>query len=452
MLVGAGLGIVTGRYKLIKKNQRCNIYLRQTDLNQFAHYQWKRHLCGTFNDAMTRIGLIREGKIPADNRVALTPAQCKWILKSRTDIQIIAQHSPDRCFTDREYAMAGVTLKDDLSECDILFGIKEVPVAQLIPGKTYLFFSHTKKKQPWNQPLLRAILDNGITLIDYECLEHEDGQRIIGFGFFAGVVGAHNGMMAYGSRTGLYSLERVYKQRSFRDLIHQYFGLRIPNVKIAVTGSGRVAHGILEIMNLLGIHEVENDEYLHRRFAYPVYTQIKGAELYMHKQTGKYNRDDFHEHPDQYICKFKPYAAQTDILMNGVYWDKTIPRLFEKEDVQANDFIIQTIADITDDANGSVPINLGDQSIADPVYGVDKQTFEKTAPYLPGSIDVMAVGNLPNELPRDASRYFGEQLIKYVLEDLSGKGSPMIERATMVKNGKLTPAFTYLQDFADGKN
>jgi len=403
------------------------------------------------NGYMIRIGLIREGKIPADNRVALTPAQCKWILKNSSDVKIIVQSSPDRCFSDREYLSAGVELKEYLGECDLLFGIKEVPVAQLIPGKTYLFFSHTKKKQPQNQKLLQAIIDKKITLIDYECLEHEDGQRIIGFGFFAGVVGAHNGMMAYGNRTGLFKLDRVYKQRSFRELIHNYFGLRLPNVKIAITGSGRVAHGILEIMNLMEIHEMEPEDYLKRRFSYPVYTQLKGAELYKHKETGKYNREHFHEHPEEYSCKFFKYTSQTDILMNGIYWDKTMPRLFEKEDAKSENFIIQTIADITDDANGSVPINVGDQSIDNPVYGIDKKTLEKTAPYLPNSIDIMAVGNLPNELPRDASRYFGEQLIKHVLEDLVGNGSEILERATMVKNGQLTNPFEYLRDYAEGR-
>lgn len=400
---------------------------------------------------MTRIGLIREGKIPADNRVSLTPAQCKWIQKNAPQIQVVVQSSSNRCFSDREYLSAGVEVKEDISDCDILLGIKEVPADQLIPGKTYLFFSHTKKKQPHNQPLLKAILDKDIRLVDYECLEHEDGQRIIGFGFFAGVVGAHNGMMAYGERTGLFKLDRVYKQRSFRELIHNYFGLRLPNVKIAVTGSGRVAHGILEIMNLMGIHEVDPEDYLKRRFSYPVYTQLKGAELYGHKDTGKYSRMDFHEHPETYTCKFLPYAEQTDILMNGVYWEKNVPRLFEKEDAKAEVFIIQTIADITDDANGSVPINVGDQTIEDPVYGVDKITLEKTAPYLKNSIDIMAVGNLPNELPRDASRYFGEQLIKHVLEDLIGNGSAIIDRATMAKDGKLTKPFSYLQDYAEGK-
>lgn len=401
---------------------------------------------------MTRIGLIREGKIPADNRVALTPAQCKWLHKNAPQIEVLVQSSPTRCFTDREYQVAGVEVRENMDDCDILLGIKEVPVDQLIPGKTYLFFSHTKKKQPHNQPLMRALLDKNISLVDYECLEHEDGQRIIGFGFFAGVVGAHNGMMAYGQRTGLFTVDRVYKQRSFRELIHTYFGLKLPNVKIAVTGSGRVAHGILEVMNLMGIHEVEPDEYLGRRFAYPVYTQLKGAELYAHKETGAYNREDFHTNPGNYRCKFLPYASQTDILMNGVYWEKNIPRLFEKADVMKEDFIIRTIADITDDMNGSVPINTGDQTIEDPVYGIDRLSLEKTAPYLPGSIDIMAVGNLPNELPRDASRYFGEQLIKHVLEDIVANGSPVIERATIVKNGRLTPLYQYLEDYASGRD
>jgi hypothetical protein len=224
--------------------------------------------------------------------------------------------------------------------------------------------------------------------------------------------------------------------------------MRLPNVKIAVTGSGRVAHGILEIMNLMGIHEVEPDDYLVRRFAYPVYTQLKGADLYTPKDNSKYKRLEFHEHPELYRCDFLPYAEQTDILLNGVYWDKNVPRLFEKENIQAETFIIRTIADITDDKGGSVPINLGDQTIENPVYGIDITTLEKTEPYLRNSIDIMAVGNLPNELPRDASRYFGEQLIKHVLEDLVMNGSAIIERATMVKKGELTSPYKYLQDYA----
>lgn len=400
---------------------------------------------------MIRIALIKEGKIPTDNRVALTPSQCKWIQRNFKDIKVVAQHSQTRCFSDDEYKRAGVEVKEDISDCDAFIGIKEVPTAELIEGKTYLFFSHTKKQQPHNQQLLQTIIEKKITLIDFECLEHEDGQRIIGFGFFAGIVGAHNGVMAYGSRTGKFHLKRVYQQKDFRSLIHTYFGLKLPNIKIAVTGSGRVAHGITEIMNLLGVIEVEKEDYLAREFSYPVYVQLKGADLYEHAGDRSYNRIHFHEYPQEYRCKFSAYTSQTDILMNGVYWSPNVPRLFSKESISKPDFRIQVIADITDDVNGSIPINLGDQSIENPVYGVDRYSYQKTAAGLSNSIDVMAVGNLPNELPRDASRYFGEQLIKYVLPELFVVDSPVIKKATIVKDGELTEAYQYLSDYAAGK-
>ena len=396
---------------------------------------------------MLVIGLIREGKIPADNRVALTPSQCRWLLKN-INCKIYVQPSDHRCYSDNEYEQSGVILKEDLSECSLLLGIKEVPVDMLIADKTYLFFSHTKKKQANNQKLMHAMVKKKITLIDYECLEHADGQRIIGFGFFAGIVGAHNGIMAYGNRTKIFSIDRVYKQKDYRELIHTYFGLKLPNIKIAITGSGRVAHGIIEIMNLMDVQEVEADEYLTREFAYPVYVHLKGASLYQHKKNKNYAREDFHLHAENYNCTFLPYAFQTDILMNGVYWDTNIPRLFEMDDLKKTGFRIETIADITDDTAGSIPCNLGDASGTDPVYGVDKLTGEKTKPYLNSSVDVMAVGNLPNELPRDASRFFGEQLIKYILADLIKGGSNIIENATILKHGQLTRGFEYLHDYA----
>ena len=397
---------------------------------------------------MPAIGLIKEGKIPQDNRVALTPPQCKWLIQHFPEIKILVQPSAGRCFSDAEYEHAGAVLTNDLSSCDLLLGIKEVPVQMLLEDKTYLFFSHTKKKQLHNKKLMHEMVDKKITLIDYECLEHEDGQRIIGFGFFAGVVGAHNGIMAYGKRTGFFELGRVYTNKDYRELIHTYFGLKLPNIKIAVTGSGRVAHGILEIMNLLDVQDVDPQDYLSKDFEYPVYVHLKGSNLYKHKQTGLYNREHFHHNASEYDCLFEPYCAHTDILMNGVYWDLTVPRLFEMEAMWNNNFRIQTIADITDDPNGSVPCNIGDATITDPVYGVDKFTGEKTLPYLPESVDVMAVGNLPNELPRDASHYFGEQLIKFVLKDLLGNGSDVIKRATILNRGKLTTHFSYLEDYA----
>ena len=400
---------------------------------------------------MLTIGLIREGKTPADNRVALTPAQCKWVHKNTSDVKIVVQSSPQRCFTDKEYRSAGVEITEDMSHCDVLFGIKEVPVEELIPNKMYLFFSHTKKAQLHNQKLMRAMVEKKITLIDYECLTHDDGQRIIGFGFFAGIVGAHNGMMAFGNRTGAFKLGRVGDVRDYRQLIHTYFGLKLPKIKIAITGSGRVAHGLLEIMNLLGVNEVEPFDYLHRQYEYPVYVHLKGRDLYERKDDGTYNRDNFHEHPEEYKCSFSPFVKQTDILLNGVYWDKTIPSLFSLDEFRNVSFKIQTIADITNDTGGSIPVNIGDSTIEEPVYGVDKITLQKTAAYLPTSVDVMAVANLPNELPRDASRYFGEQLIKFVLDDLAKGGSPVLERATMLKRGVLTEEYAYLKEYASIK-
>lgn len=396
---------------------------------------------------MLTIGLIKEGKVPVDNRVALTPAQCKWIKQYRPDLRVIVQSSTDRCFTDKEYSSAGIEVKEDISEADLLFGIKEVPQDMLIPAKTYLFFSHTKKLQPYNQAMLQDVVQKKITLVDYECLEHEDGARIIGFGFFAGIVGAHNGMMAFGNKTGLYQMDRVNSGKNLQHLIHTYFGLKLPHIKIAVTGSGRVAHGILEIMNLLGIHEVQPEDYLKKTYKYPVYVHLKGADLYAPLDGSKYSREIFHEQPQLFKCLFESYLPHTDILMNGVYWEPGIPRLFEMEDLASPQFRIQTIADVTDDKHGSIPCNLGDSTIAEPVYGVHKKTFEKTAPYLIDTVDVMAVGNLPNELPRDASRYFGEQLIKHVLVDLIDGNSEMISNATIVKNGHLTPPFQYMKEY-----
>lgn len=399
---------------------------------------------------MACIGLIKEGKIPADNRVALTPAQARLLQQQFPDCTIIVEPSADRCFSDDEYRKAGIRVSENLDDCQILLGIKEIPISQLLKDKTYLFFSHTKKEQPYNRGLMQAMVEKKITLIDYECLVHPDGQRLIGFGFFAGIVGAHNGIMAYGNRTGQFTLGRVSDIRDYRELIHTYFGLKLPPLKVVVTGSGRVAHGILEIMNLMDIQEVEPDEFLHQSFTYPVYVHLKGADLYRHRITKNYQRMHFHENAQEYESLFEPYTAVADILMNGIYWDESIPRLFSMDTLQRPDFRMFTIADITDDKGGSVPCNLGDASSEAPVYGVDRFSGLQTAPYLPNSIDVMAVGNLPNELPRDASRYFGEQLIKYVFSDLLSGGSAIITGATMLSKGELTEPYQYLHEYAYG--
>ncbi|HUX84962.1 MAG TPA: NAD(P)-dependent oxidoreductase [Chitinophagaceae bacterium] len=392
---------------------------------------------------------MREGKMPWDNRVAFAPSQCKWILRHFPEVTLQVQPSPHRCFSDQEYLDAGIPLQEDLSSCDILFGIKEVPIADLIPSKTYFIFSHTKKGQPYNRAMMKAFIDRKITLVDYECLVYEDGQRILGFGFFAGVVGAHNGLKAYGIRNGSFELPPVHRFRDFRDLVQVYFEIKLPPLRIVVTGFGRVASGCIEVMNLLGIKQVEPEDFKKKKFGYPVYTQLRGGDLFSRIADGKYERDQFHEHPDLYECRFGEFLYSTDILINGIYWERGMPRLFTLEDLKDPRFGIQTIADITCDEGGSVPCNLGSSTILDPVYGVDRFTLERKGPYQTSrTVDIMTVDNLPNELPLDASRYFGEQLIKEVLPEILKPKSRILEQATMVFKGRLTTDFEYLRDYA----
>jgi saccharopine dehydrogenase (NAD+, L-lysine-forming) len=401
---------------------------------------------------MIRIGLIREGKVPPDNRVAFTPRQCADIQSRHPELRFVVQPSSNRCFPDADYAAEGLELSEDLSRCDILLGIKEVPIDQLIPGKTYLFFSHTKKKQPYNQKLMRALIEKKIRMVDYECLTYEDGQRILGFGYFAGVVGAHHALRSWGLKTGQYSLPAAHEVTDYQAMLQSYHNLKLPNVKIAVTGSGRVAWGILEVMNQLGIDHVETEDFLGREFPYPVYTQLKGHDLYERKDGSEFHRDDLHYHPEWFNCKFPPYLKRADILINGIYWDEQMPRLFEKDMVQQPGCRLRVISDVTCDVGGSVPLNVGASTIADPVYGIERKSLKKVAPHQASKdvIDIIAVDNMPNELPRDASFHFGGLLDKYVLAELLLEKSALIDRATICREGKLTPAYAYLSDYAYG--
>ncbi len=286
-------------------------------------------------------------------------------------------------------------------------GIKEVPVDYLISGKTYFFFSHTKKKQAHNQGLMHALIEKKIRMIDYECLTHSDEQRILGFGMYAGIVGAHNGLLTYGKKFGAYKLPPAHTVRTYNDLMQAYDEVKIPNIKIVVTGSGKVASGVLDVMRRLDIEEVEPMDYQTHQYEYPVFTHLKGASLYARKDNDMFHRDDFHAHPEAYKCLFSAYVNQADVLMNGIYWEQRIARLFEKEDIKRNDWRINVIADISCDVEGSVPITIDSTTIGDPVFGIDRVTLQQTAPFqnTKETIDIMAVDNLPNELPCDASQY-----------------------------------------------
>lgn len=396
-----------------------------------------------------RIGLLREGKVPPDHRVPLIPEHCAQLLGKYPQLSIFVQPSAIRCIAESEYQNVGCQIQEDLSQCDILLGVKEVPIPLLIPGKTYLFFSHTIKKQAYNRALLQAMLEKQIRMIDYEVITFENGKRAVAFGHFAGVVGTHNGLRAYGKRTGAFAIKAAHECTDYAELRALYTGINLPPIKIAVTGTGRVGAGALELLHLAGVKPVTIDEYLFQNFDEAVYVELRSKDLYRHKNNRPFESSHFHAFPAEYESTFLPFTSVTDLLINTIYWDPSAPAFFSKDDMRMSDFNIQTIADITCDINGSIPSTIRSSSIASPFYGYDPETEQEALPFLGKVIDVMAIDNLPCELPKDASREFSYNLIQYVMDQLiCSPNSDMMNRATICIDGKLGVKFNYLQDYA----
>ncbi len=400
-----------------------------------------------------KIGIIREEKTPKDTRTPITPIQARKVLNENSAVDIYCQRSDIRCFTNKEYEDQGIALVDDVSHCDILLGVKEVRINSLIPGKTYLFFSHTIKKQPYNQKLLKSIIDKKIRLIDYECLANEHGIRVIAFGRWAGIVGAYNAFWTYGEKYNAFSLKRAYQCHDLNELFSELKNVNLPPAKILITGNGRVSRGGLEVLAAAGIKRVDPEQYLFQQFDEPVYTQID-VDVYTKRKDGEaFTYDHFFKNPGEYKSNFKTFYKTTDVLIMAAYWDPKAPRLFELDAVKDVAFKIRIIADITCDIDGSVPTTTKATTIDDPVYDLDFKTFkEKKAFIREDYLSVMSIDNLPNELPRDASESFGEQMIQDVLPDLlTDYNQPIIKNATIAENGNLTTKFEYLRDYLDGK-
>lgn len=400
-----------------------------------------------------RIGLIKEDKIPPDSRVALTPEDCAWLLQQYpAEISIKVQPSPGRCFPDEAYQQKNILLSDDLSDCDVLLGVKEVPVDKLIPNKTYFFFSHTIKKQPHNKKLMQALIAKRIRMIDYETLTDAQGKRLIGFGRYAGIVGAHHALRMYGLRKNQYSIKAAKDCVDYNEMIGQYATIQLPAMRVVVTGTGKVAHGAIQVLRDTGLREVSPQEYLnHQANNEALFTHLTSKELYARLSDGGFDKQEFYAHPELYRSSFLPYVSHTDILINGIFWHERIPRLFELEDVKRPEFKINTIADVTCDVDGSVPTNIRVSTIADPVYGFSKSNLAETQAFQDNedTIDMMTVDNLPNELPRDASKGFSEVLKNIIIPELLAEQSEILNRAEICKDGKLSPNFTYLADYAE---
>lgn len=367
-------------------------------------------------------------------------------------INVFVQSSLHRCFPDEEYIAKGIAVSATPANADHYFGIKEVPVDQLIPEKTYFFFSHTIKKQPHNRKLLQAVLEKKITLIDYELLTDDHGQRLAAFGYYAGVVGAHNSIYAWGKRTGLIHLPRMKHLHDYAEARDVYHALRLPECYVVVTGTGRVGKGVVRVLKDMGFQEVSASDFMERRHAGAIFTVLK-PEDYIHRVDGApFSKSAFYAHPEGYRTNFSPYAAVADIFINAILWKPGGPAFFTMEDIKKTDFHIQTIGDITCDLAPitSVPTTIKASTIDNPVFGIDRITGQETAPFLPGSIDMMTIDNLPSELPRDASASFGAQLLEWVVPELLIPDSRMLSRATIATNGSLTPGFAYLEDYVNG--
>ena len=398
-----------------------------------------------------KLGLIREEKIPRDKRVALIPEQCKSMLLEHAGLSIFVQPSVHRCFEDSAYVLAGAILKEDLSECDVLLGIKEVPPQFLIPNKTYCFFSHTIKKQAYNKKMLQEVLKRNISLMDYECMVWKGGGRVIGFGRFAGIVGAHNAIWTYANKSRKFSVPRAYQVDNLDELLKAFQGLSLPAVKIAVLGDGRVAHGAMELIEKIGVREVTSRAFIRDTFDVPVYVHLRIDHLYESKDHKPFDKAYFYHSPEQYFSVFYQYFQSTDILINAIYWDENIPVHFTLDQMKSPDFNIQVIADITCDILGSIPCTVESTTIDNPVYGWDSQNELKTEPFLVETVDMMTIGNLPCELPKDASEEFGELFCKYILPAFVNNDSEgILKRATITEAGQLTPSFNYLNDYVAG--
>jgi saccharopine dehydrogenase (NAD+, L-lysine forming) len=398
---------------------------------------------------MLKIGIIREGKVPPDARTPLTPSQCVEAQRL-FPVEIAVAPSPVRSFKDEEYRAAGIALQNDLSDCDVLLGIKEVPVEQLMSHKTYLFFTHTIKKQAHNRGLLQAILAKNIRAIDYEALTDEQGVRLIAFGYYAGMVGAHNALWAFGKRSGAYALPRMIDCHDYAEVKEAYRNTAFPPLRIALSGGGRVAKGAIQTLIDAGIRPVSPQEFLARDFATPVFAQLHAQDYAAHRKGHPFDKKHYYAHGEEYQSVFEPYARRADIFINCIFYDKKAPAFFSVADMRSPDFRIQTIADISCDImpDASVPCTIRPSKIPDPIYGFAPLSGAETAPFQAGSVDVMAVDNLPSELPRDASIFFGQQFLQNILPELIKKPpGAVIQRATVAENGRLTEYFAYLEDY-----
>jgi saccharopine dehydrogenase (NAD+, L-lysine-forming) len=398
-----------------------------------------------------KIGVLKEEKVPADKRVPLTPKQCRLLLDTYPDIEISVKSSAIRCFSDAMYIAEGIDVVDDLNDCDVLIGVKEVPKESLIANKTYLYFSHTIKEQFYNRELLLKMIELNISMVDYEVLRNKQGKRLLGFGRYAGIVGAYNGFLTYGLKSGKYNLKEAHNCEDRIEMESEMSKIKLSNEKIIVTGNGRVGNGIMEIMEKSNIREVSKLEFIQDTFNEAVFVHLNTMDYNVKKDGSITVKQEFYSNPELFKSTFMDYAIHADIFIAGHYYSSGSPFLFTREDAKSPDFNLKVVADVSCDINGPVACTIKPSTIANPIYGYDKQSEQKINFRDEGAIAVMAVDNLPCELPKDASEDFGnEMLAKIIPSLLISDDEQIIANATICKAGDLTQNFEYLRNYVNG--
>jgi len=399
-----------------------------------------------------KFAIIQERKSPPDRRVVLDPESCQKLLSTFPSAQLIIESSPIRAFTDMDYSSVGLDVVSDVSSAEVLIGVKEVPIEALIPNKSYFFFSHTIKKQPYNRNLLQAILDKNITLYDHETLVNKFHHRLIGFGYYAGVVGAYNGFRALGLKLNSFKLPKANTLVDRLALNKQLDQINIPSVKIILTGTGRVGQGAKEILDHLNIKQVSVNQFLNDKFEEAVYVQLDVLDYCERHDGMSIGKKDFFESPKAYKSIFDRFTKIADFFIAGHYYGKDAPVFFTREQAKASSFNLKVVADISCDIDGPVACTIRPSTIDQPIYGYDPETESEVDFKNTSAIAVMAVDNLPCELPKDASEGFGNSFVENILPAFfNNDHGGVLNRAKMTENGKLTSSFSYLQDYVDGK-
>ena len=399
-----------------------------------------------------KFGIIKERKNPPDRRVVFSPNELAKLKQTYHDAVVEVESSDIRIFSDAQYKSMGIAVTDDVSGSDVLFGVKEVPVENLIPNKAYFFFSHTIKKQPYNQKLLKAILEKNIDLYDHETIVDDQNRRLIGFGKYAGMVGVYNGIRAFGIKFELFKLPKAETLAGKDALIMHLKRLNLPALKFVLTGTGKVGSGAKEILDAIKVKEITIENYLTKNYAQPVYVQLDVLEYNKRIDGEVIDFRDFVAHPDEYISDFEKFTKVTDIYFAGHFYATGAPMILTREMLNASDCKLKVVADISCDVKGPIACTLRSSTIEEPIYGYFPLEDREVEVFHPAAVVVMAVDNLPCEIPKDASEGFGEQFMEHVIPAFfNGDKDGILQRAKITENGKLTERFAYLQDYVDGK-